>query len=126
MSQRVRLTGEPARELKTFRIAGVLKDETGAAVPAASLSTLKLTLFNAVDGAIINAVAAVNILNADRGTVDVNGNMICTLAPTDSPILGAGANEEKHVAFFEWTYAGGSKAGGVECEFLVCNFVKLP
>jgi len=123
MSQRRFHLREHAGELDTYLITGILKDETATPVPAQTLNTLRLTLFNDADGSIINGVSAQDILNIDRGTVDMAGNFACLLTPNDNVILGTEL-EELHVAFFDWTYAGGVKRGSQEVEFLVHNFVK--
>lgn len=115
-----------ARELKTFRITGAFKDEAGLQVPLAGFTTLTLTLFNDSDKAVINSVNNADILNTGRGVVDASGNLVCTLLPADNPIMLAGVFEELHVAFFQWTYVGGTKAGGAEVAFYVYNFGKLP
>lgn len=106
-------------EKTTWRYSGVLNDELAAPIPAASLSTLKLTLYNLADLAILNGVSAVSILNTDRGTVDALGNLAITFLPADSPIVDATLGEETHIALIEWTY--GAKAGRHEVEFKVRN-----
>src|SRR5712671_6695470 len=91
---------ERAGELNTYRITGVFTDEADVPIAAATLSTVRLTLFNDADSAIINSVLNQNILNTDRGTVDANGALVCTLLPADNVILGSDV-EEMHVAFFD-------------------------
>lgn len=106
----------------TCRITGTLVDETGAAVPAASLTTLTLTLYTETGLAILNSRSAQNVLNANGGTVDSAGALIMTLTPEDNQITGAGVGgPETHVALFEWTWASGTKKGRHEVRFLVTN-----
>ena len=115
---------ERVREESTYRITGVFRDEFGAAIPGAALSTLHLWLFNEHDGQIINSVDDIDILNVDRGVVDVNGVLTLILEPDDNVILGDEL-EEEHIAFLRWTYAGGTRAGGQEIALFVRDFEKV-
>ncbi len=40
-------------------------------------------------------------------------------------ILRANNDAERHVAFIEWTYDSGAKAGGFEIAFTVTNLAKV-
>ena len=115
-------------ERTTQKFTAVIKDENGAAIPAASLTTLTLTLY-ALDGAqagtVINSVDDMNILNANRGTVDGSGNLTLLFVPNDMAILDATLLEERHVALIEWTYASGAKSGRHEIQFRVKNLDKV-
>jgi hypothetical protein len=124
MGVRTVITEEVA-ERTSARYSGVLVDETGAAVPAASLSTLTLTLFDENTNTVINSVDDINILNADRGTVDAAGNLVVTLLPADNVIVTPTRVREPHVMLLEWTYAGGAKAGRHEVRFIVVNLTKV-
>lgn len=112
-------------EKSTWRYTGILKDETGTAIAALSLSTLTLTLYNLDTLAIINGMNGINILNADRGTVDASGNLTVVLQPADNPILDTTKIDETHVMLLQWTYAGGAKAGRHEVEFRVRNLAQV-
>ena len=116
-----------AAEGCTYRILGTITDEAGNALPAASITTLTLTLHK-YSGGIINSVDAVNILNTGRGVVDGAGNLTLTLLPADNPIVGPadGSRRETHVALLEWTYAAGVKAGKAEIEFPVEDLSEVP
>lgn len=125
MSEARQRLSRVARELKTYRITGVFTKDDGTPLTAAVLTAITLKLFDEKTGAIINSVNGTNILNTDRGTVDANGNFVCTLLPADNPIIDDTLVVESHIAFFEWEY-GGTKKGGIEVEFRVRNFVKAP
>lgn len=110
-------------ETSTWRYTAVLKDHTGAAIAAAQLATLTLTLYNVDTLAIINSIDDMNILNANRGTVDANGNLAIVLIPADNPIVNTVLIEEVHRMLIEYTY--GSNAGRHEVEFKVRNLDKV-
>ena len=116
----------PAPEKSTVRLTAVIKDEAGVAIPAATLTTLTLTLY-ALDATltILNGVNGTNILNADRGTVDASGNLVIALTPSDNAILDTSVTEELRVALVQWTWAAGAKAGRHEIEYRVANLAKV-
>jgi hypothetical protein len=68
----------------TFNVFGQILDPYGNGIPAANLTSLTLTIFDSLTGAIINGVSNVNILNVDRGTVDTQGNLVVMLNPGDT------------------------------------------
>lgn len=85
----------------------VLKDEAGAAIAASDLVTLTFTLYS-IDSptdAIINSREAVDILNANGGTVDENGNLTLRLTASDNQILDQVRPNEKHRLRLDWTFA---------------------
>ena len=96
-------------QLSSFRVTSTLLDETGAVVPAASLTTFTLTLYDRATNAIINSRSAQNILNANGVTVDSSGNMVWTGTPSDAPILNSTRTSEQHVALFHYTWSSGAK-----------------
>jgi hypothetical protein len=126
MSYRRETLEERAAELKTYRIKGDLIDEAGDPLAPGNLTSLTLRLFDENTKAILNSVNGISILNVDRGSVDGQGKFTLTLRPDDSPIVNDSLLEEAHIAFVEWGFATGSKKGGIEIEFFVWNFVKLP
>lgn len=86
-----------------------LLDELGGAVPASSLSTLVLTLYDRVTNAIINSRNQQNVLNTNGVTIDASGNITWSITPADNVILNDALAVEMHVALFEATWAGGTK-----------------
>lgn len=113
-------------EAVTARYEAVLKDETGAPIPAASLTTLTLTLYRKTTGVIINGRDSQNILNANGVTIDVFGTLVWTLTPADNAVVTTPAASEIHVALFKWTYAAGNKAGNHEIWLNVTDLGKVP
>lgn len=94
------LTSTPVPQLTSAQYAATLQDQSGAGVSAGSLSSLTLTLTDAVSGAIINGRNAQNTLNANNVTVDASGHLVWTMQPADSPIHDATREVENHVATF--------------------------
>jgi hypothetical protein len=120
--------GEPllVPELTDLRITAQLVDPLGAGIPAAQLTTLKLTLHadNATQ-ALINGVDHISILNAGRGTIDATGHLALALQPNDNPILDDTLLEEWHVALVEWTYNAGQSAGRQSLAYRVRNLARV-
>ena len=113
------------REKTTRRYTAVLKDETGAAVGSGSLSSLKLTLYNKVDGAIINTRNQQNVLNLNGVTVDASGNLTWTMDPADNPIIDTTLSYEEHVALFEIGWSSDAKKNNHEVIIRVENVNKI-
>ena len=113
-------------EKTTCRITGALVDEAGAALGAAQLTALTLTLYALIDTLpIINTNTDKNIKNANQGTIDADGIFTLTLAPADNAIQATGATSETHRALLKWTWASGTKAGAQEIDFRVRNLEKV-
>ncbi len=119
-----------AREASTAKLTATIQDESEAVIPAAQLSTLRLTLYDQATeladpdstAAIINSRTAQNILNANGCTVSTGGVMTLTLTPADNIIVDATKSSERHVALIEYTYAAGLKAGKEEILIDVLNY----
>ncbi|MEK7328029.1 MAG: hypothetical protein AAB217_22530 [Chloroflexota bacterium] len=130
---RVQLTDADGKQLviaerTSLRLTATLLDETGAAIPSAGLSTLKLTLYNrdSLTKEIINTVTQVNILNTGRGTVHASSGLLTlTLDPADNQIIDDTQDQEWHRALIEGTYAAGVKAFKAEIDFPVRNLNKV-
>lgn len=116
--------GEVLAEKTTRRFTFTVRDADGAAVPAASMSSLTLDLYNR-DPARTVIAAARNILNANGGTVDSSGAGVLELSAADNAIVRPGVREETHVALLSWSYSGGSKLGKGEIVFRVANLDKV-
>jgi hypothetical protein len=113
-----------------WRYAAQLPDETGAAIPAASLATLTITVYEEDlprTFPIINGINGRNVLNANGGTVDAQGNVVIVLKGADNEVVDAATpvgGAETHVLLLQGTYG----VGGVvdhEVEFTVRNVAKL-
>lgn len=116
---------EPMAEGASAQITATITREDG--VTGFLPETLTLTLFVLEDGAIVNSVTAVDILNTGRGTVSAGGALVCLLTPADMVIVSprSGKGTEKHVAFFEWTWSTGTRKGKHEVLFTVADFAKV-
>lgn len=100
-----------------------LLDETGAAIPQASLATATLKLYDAATQVAIGA-ATRNV----QSSVNSSGHMKLELIPDDSPILNDALVVEVHVALFEWTYpnATPTRRGQFVVALGVINASKVP
>lgn len=129
MAEKIRTTlTDSVAEATTALFTGSFVNETGAAIPAAQLATLVLTLYavGSATLAIVNGVDRVNVLNTGRGTVDSSGNWTMTLTPADNDVvLTPEPLEETHRMLLEWTYSGGTKAGKAEIDFRVRSIGKV-
>lgn len=114
-------------ERTTARYTALAVDETEEPIPASSLSTLTLTLYDKASGEIINGRQAQDALNANGVSVDESGNVEWIITPDDTPVVGTPRPGlvETHIALFEWTWAGGTKAGKHELELLVKQIAKV-
>lgn len=112
-------------EKSSAKLTGIIRDESGVAVPGASLTTWVLTIYDLETQAIINTVDHVNILNVGRGTVDGSGNFSVQFEPNDNPIITVSKTIERHVWLFEWTYQGGTRIGRQEMLVNVQNLSKV-
>lgn len=117
------MTTYRVNEKTTARYTATLVDETDAVVPASSLSTLTLTLFDEAAGTIINSRNAQDVLNTNGVTVSAAGALVWTMDPADNAIVSAIKGLEAHRAMFAWTY--GSKGGKHEVRILVENLAKV-
>ena len=94
-------------------LTGQLTDVDGTTpVPGSAITTLVLTLYEAVTGAVINACRQRVI---DPVLVDGDGNLTLLLSAADMALIGVPATGrpfvEGHVALLEWTWASPVRAG---------------
>ena|SRR5436190_23659724 len=111
-------------EQSTPKYTATITDDAGAALPAASLTTLTLTLYVIkADGTIayVNSRNRQSILNLNNGTVDVNGLVTWLVQQADTTFVEATLPFERHIALFEWTWSTGSKAGKHEAVLNIQN-----
>lgn len=113
------LTLSPITAGKTAFYEFQLQDETGAGIPAASLTTLTLTIVDTITKAVVNSCQDVNILNTGRGTVDTSGNVVVTLTAADTALLVSTHTREFRSLCLLWTYASGAKSGGHEAQIML-------
>lgn len=110
----------------TAKYTATIKDEDGSAIPAASLTSLTLTLYDLSDPdrAIINSRDGQNVLNANNVTVDSSGVVTWTMQAADNTIQNDDRYAERHKALFVFTWDSGNKSGIHEVEFDVRNVEK--
>ncbi len=126
MSNNYNILPDPILEKTTPEITGIIKDEDGTLISSADLDTVTLTLFNLSDAptcTIINSRTAQNVLNTNNVTIDTSGNLVWSVQPLDTAILGTGSIEN-HRAVFEWTYNSGSKNGKHIIDMVIRNLIK--
>jgi hypothetical protein len=111
-------------EKTSRKYSAIIKDMDNIAVPAASLTTMVLTLYSIHSLAVINSRNAQNVLNANNVSIDANGVLIWEMQPADNVVLDTTLQVEVHRAKFEWTWGGG-KAGRHEVDFQVRNLNKV-
>ena len=92
----------------SHRYTATIRNEQGAPVPAAQITSLTLTILDEGTGDIINGWNAKDILNANGATVSVGGVLVWTGVQADHPILGsAPVLYEDHLAVVEGEWSGG-------------------
>lgn len=121
-----------ARESSSSRLIATVEDETETAIPAASIDTLTLHLYDQLTelnspgstAAVLNGRNRQNVLNTNGCTIDASGNLEMIFTPADNAIVNTGKSVERHIALFEYTYAAGLKAGKEEVKIDVTNYVR--
>ena len=92
-----------AKEKTTGHYTGVLTDDDGATLPAASLSTLTLSLYVVLTTGSLSYIRNnQNVLNANNVTVDGSGNIDWHWQTTDTTLV-ENVPFERHIALFTWT-----------------------
>lgn len=116
---------DPIAEKTTAKITAKVVDETGAGIPAGSLTTLTLTVYAEADPTVVvNSRNQQNVLNANDVTIDASGNLTYQMQPADNAIMDTSRSWERHVLLFEWSWGGG-KAGKHEVVVQVINMAKV-
>ena len=83
-------------------------DDPTSVVPASSLVSLTLTLYDVVSGEIINQRDNQDVLNTNNVTVDEQGALEWQIQPEDNPIINtelAAGETEEHIALFTWEWS---------------------
>ncbi len=114
------------KENSTAKYTATIKDELNAVVPAASLTTMTLTLYNIADGAIINSRDAQDVLNANNVVITAGGVLTWTLQQGDNEIIDTTLEYEAHMALFEYTWAAGAKGSVHEVNLIVESLTNVP
>lgn len=111
-------------ESTTRLFEALLLDESGAPLKGSEVTTLTLTLYNRHDQAIVNSRNAVNVKNANGGTLDEAGNFAFEFTPDDTAIIDNTLAYENRVALFTIGYAS-SRTQRHEVEMQIVNAVKV-
>lgn len=117
------VTLEDVREDSTYQVTGTFKDEAGVAIDVADLTTVEMWITDHL-GAVINTRTAVDIKNANGGTIDANGLLTLILLPADNPIVGS-ESSERHLLIIEWTWAA-TKKSHAAIYLMVVNDAQVP
>lgn len=107
------------RERSSGVYTAQLLDENDDGIPAATLTTLTLTLYVKDTGDIINSRDAQNVLNTNNVAVDSSGNLTWTVQPADHAVVATGRKLERHRAVFDLTWSSGTKRDWHAVEFVV-------
>ena len=99
----------PIAEQSTGTYTATLVGNDGVTpLPAATLLTLTLTLYvTKADGTDQLIRNHQNVLNLNNVTVTAGGLLTWTVQTTDTQLIEA-LPVERHIALFEWTWAGGA------------------
>ena len=114
----------PVKERQTGIYSFAIKDEAQAAIPAAQLTTLTLTLESVEDGLIVNARDGQNALNANNVTVDAAGIVMWTIQELDMAMIDTTRSIEVHRALFVFTWGSGRKQPH-EVDFAIENLRRV-
>lgn len=102
-----------------------LVDIFGVGIPAASFSSLWLSIFDTLSGQTINNCNRVSILNVGRGTVDSSGNLTVTLTSADTDTGSVpSASQVQRSLLIGWTYSNVTSSGSSQhqVDFLIRAF----
>ena len=117
----------PIKEKQTGIYAFTMKDEAGAVIPAASLTSLTLTVYSLQSGAIVNSRNAQNVLNANNVSVSEGGVVTWIQQIADVTILNDALTEETHrcLFVFGWNSGGNPRSYPHELDLVIENLGKL-
>lgn len=115
MSHRIRIPGHKAERTKT-EISATLKDEKGADVTNARLTTATMRLYDKESGTVINSHTATDV----KSDVDSNGLLTRALLAADMVLIDTTKDEEVHIALISFTWDADGEAHQ-EVEFTVKN-----
>lgn len=91
-------------EGESIRLEGTLTKPGGVALEEGNLESLTVTLLNKSDNSVINSRNEQNIINANGGTIDEEGNFTFTLSASDNILLDESARTEEHILIFKFSW----------------------
>jgi hypothetical protein len=101
-----------------------VEDDAGVAIPAASLSSVVLTLYDVATGTIINLRDGQDVLNANNVTISSSGALQWLMQPEDNIVVTSDSVVEHHKALFEFVASG--RESKHEVNIYVSNLAKVP
>ena len=112
-------------EKTTPKYTAVVRDNAGAAIPAASLTTLTLLLYVIkADGTYSylrgSAGTGQNVLNTNNVTADANGNITWSIKVADTTLV-EDVPFERHIALWGWTTATANSTGSTRSSDRSCR-----
>ncbi len=106
---------DPARYVVTNAVeqqsgiyAATLRDDFNVPVSYQALTSLQLTVYDVLSGAIVGGRQAQNVLNVNQVTMDANGVITWNWLPVDMTILNPNRFLEDHIAVFEAKWINGA------------------
>ncbi len=116
----------PIKEKQTGIYSFTMQDEAGNAIPAASLTSLTLTVYSVLSGDIVNSRNGQNVLNANNVTVSSQGVVTWTQQIADVTILNDALAEETHRCLFVFAWSSGTpRSFPHEIDLVIENLGKL-
>ena len=106
-----------------------LLDEDDAAIAAASIDSITLTLIETRSGDVVNSRSAQSVLNANGGTMHATSGLFrWEWEPEDTAILGSTPNSdiERHLATITVTWDSGTKQQHREVLLRIKNLRSVP
>lgn len=96
------------REGVSAILTTTIQDLDGEPLGSADLDTLTLSLYDEPTRTIINERDDVDVLNANGGTLDADGNFELSLSADDTAVVDDAALLEWHIALLTWTWTEGA------------------
>ena len=112
------LASQGIPERSTYRYEVDLLTAAGAALPAASVSSIKLTLRDVTSDTIVNSRSAVEVINQNGGVLE-DGAFSFQFEEADTAIVGS-ASAERRVLTLDFRMVGGGRVTR-EVRFYVRN-----
>jgi hypothetical protein len=100
--------------------AGTMTSGVPLPIPGSSLTSLTLSIINVGTDAVINNRNQVNVLNANGGEVDEDGNFVLFLTPGDTSLADTPSLiSVERALVMDWSYNGGQSVGRHKFRFIV-------
>lgn len=105
-------------EASEAKFTCTIVDQAGVGIEPGNMNTLTVTIFDMKTDAVITN--ALNVLNANNGTLASGGAFTYIFSAADNAIQGTDS-VEAHIALFEWTWDSGTKSGNHSVKLMVQN-----